>query len=186
VVNGVPVTTPLRTACDLGRLRRRRDAFVALNALAAHGAFGRIEVSIETGRFKGMRGVVQLRALARILTSAVESPAESVVLLQILDAGLPEPEAQLPILSRRGVLRYRLDLAYRSIKLAIGMTVRSTIHRRNSVSMTTGVAAISAQLGWTLVVLTKDDVYGPEPSTAAILRAAIAQAHLKVDRLALD
>lgn len=63
-VEGVAVTTPLRTAADLVR------------------------------RFKRRRGVVQLRALIDLIEPRVESARESWVLLALIDAGMPEPEPQ--------------------------------------------------------------------------------------------
>ena len=38
-IGGLRVTTPLRTACDLGRLLHRDQAFAAMDSLAGLGAF---------------------------------------------------------------------------------------------------------------------------------------------------
>ena len=63
-VLGLRVTTPLRTACDLGRLLSRDRAFAALDTMLRLGAFDAEELWAETERFRGMRGVRQLRAFA--------------------------------------------------------------------------------------------------------------------------
>ena len=49
-VQGVLVTTPLRTACDLGRLLHRDSAFAALDAMLRLGAFDRDELCDAAGR----------------------------------------------------------------------------------------------------------------------------------------
>ena len=64
-VHGVLTTTPLRTALDLGRLRHRDRAIAALlDQLLRLGVFSPEELAAELPRFKGMRGVRQLRFLA--------------------------------------------------------------------------------------------------------------------------
>ena len=52
-----------------------------------------------------------MRALIPLINPLVESPRESWVLLELIDAGLPMPEAQVWV-DRDGVPAYRLDFAY--------------------------------------------------------------------------
>jgi hypothetical protein len=170
------VTTKIRTACDLGRLRRRSDAYVALCMLARAGGFGRSELSAQLGRFKGMRGVIQLRDLVGIVETRVESHAEARVLLQIHDAGLPIPECQWVVRHQSGFELFRLDFAYPAIKLCIeydGVAFHSTaeqVHRDRE------RRAYLRRHGWLVVVLRKEHVYGSCPQTAAIVRRAIDEA----------
>lgn len=175
-IAGIPVTTALRTACDLGRLRHRRAAFVALNALAGRGGFGAAEVEIELPRFRGQRGVVQLRSLTPLVVPEVESPAESVVLLQIIDGGLPIPTAQWLVRDDRQVIIARLDFGYPEIKLAVeydGEDGHSSVEQRAH-DLRRRNRLIAA--GWTVVVLTKGQVFVPSPTTVAMVRAGIAEA----------
>lgn len=72
-IHGVRVTTPLRTACDLGRLLRRDGAFAALDAMARLGRFTLDELVAEVERFRGYRGVRQLRAFAPLTDPGAES-----------------------------------------------------------------------------------------------------------------
>ena len=97
-VGGLTVTTPLRTAWDLGRLAHRDRAIGALDALLRHGSFTRAELVGGVERFRGMRGVVQLRALAPLADPRSESPGESTLRLRWLDlTSLPPPTPQVPI-----------------------------------------------------------------------------------------
>jgi hypothetical protein len=175
-VGEVQVTSLLRTGCDLGRLLRRHNAFAAMNALAAAGRLTTSMFELELPRFGGMRGVVQFRDLAVKLEPTVESPAESVVLLQIIDAGLPTPQAQHIVRDRFGNIVARLDFAYPELLLAVeydGEIGHSTpeqqerdLRRRSRL----------AAMGWTSLVLTSADVFVPDPRTARLVRAAMEAA----------
>ena len=118
-IAGVRVTTPTRTALDLGCVLRRREAFAALNDFArVHGITQEQVLPVVTRRYAGRRGVRQLRALLPHLEPRVESPRESWTLLELIDAGLPLPEPQFWI-EIRGVPTYRLDFAYPWCRVAI-------------------------------------------------------------------
>lgn len=108
---GLLVTTPLRTALDLGCHLRRRDALAALDQFARVFGFSRDQLTREARRYRRRRGVVQLRFLIPLVDPLAESPRESWTRLEILDAGLPEPELQVWV-EEHGVPVFRLDLAY--------------------------------------------------------------------------
>lgn len=111
VVDGVRVTTPLRTALDLGCHLRQREAFAAMCLLARHHAFTAGDLVRQLPRYRGRRGVVQLRALAPLVDPRVESHREAWTLLEIIGACLPVPEPQWWV-EIDGVPAYRLDFAY--------------------------------------------------------------------------
>jgi len=109
VANGVLVTTKLRTALDLGRRLNRFHALAALDALLRAGVRHE-ELLAGVERFRGERGVVQLRALAPLADPRPESPPESVLRLHWLDAsGMPPPEPQVWV-HDGGYARYRVDV----------------------------------------------------------------------------
>lgn len=116
VVDQIRVTSPLRTACDLGRLLFRFDALAALDGFARAGVSA-AAVRRETLRFKGMRGVVMLRALTELMDPAAESPGESALRLHWVEAGLPAPVLQHRVPTGRGSA-LRLDLADPEVKYA--------------------------------------------------------------------
>ena len=119
VVEGLRVTTPLRTALDLGCLLRRREAYALLNDMCRRHDLSPDRLAAEaTRRYRRRRGVIQLRSLIPLIDLRVESPRESWTLLEIRDAGLPVPEAQVWI-QIDGVPTYRLDLCYPRYRIAI-------------------------------------------------------------------
>lgn len=117
-VHGVLVTTPLRTALDLGCTLRRREAYAALNALAGAHGLTREDFLRSLPRYRRRRGVRQLRPLVQIVEPRVESERESWVLLEIHDAALPSPEPQYWI-EIDGIPTFRLDFAYPRLKICV-------------------------------------------------------------------
>lgn len=118
VLHGVPVTTPLRTALDLGCCLRRREAFAAMVALARLHRLTSDDLVRELGRYRRRRGVIQLRGLAGLVDPRIESPREAWVFLEIADGGLPLPEPQFWIVVD-GVPTFRLDFAYPKARVCV-------------------------------------------------------------------
>lgn len=97
-IEGLQVTTALRTACDLGRLLRRDQAFAGLDSMLALELFSKAELVERVERYRGYRFVRQLRDLAPDADSRAQSPGESILRRRWLDCSdLPRPEPQLPV-----------------------------------------------------------------------------------------
>jgi hypothetical protein len=107
----VRVTTPLRTALDLGCSLPRGTAISALDMFMRLHGVTRSMLHLSLPRYRGRRGVVQLRELVELADPRSESPGESRVRLAIHDADIPAPEPQWWVFERE-VAIYRLDLAY--------------------------------------------------------------------------
>ena len=88
-IGGVKVTTPLRTALDLGCKLNRRPALAAMDALMRAHGFTHVEMRRLAVRFFRRRGVVQLRELIPLADPRAESPPESWTRLALIDHGLP-------------------------------------------------------------------------------------------------
>lgn len=109
VIDGLVATTPLRTCLDLGRLQRRDLAMAGMDALAALDLVDPAEVMASVPRFRGARGVVQLRELAPLVDGGAQSAAESALRLRWHDAGLPRAVCQAAV-TRPGRCHYFVDL----------------------------------------------------------------------------
>ncbi|GCD89830.1 DUF559 domain-containing protein [Nocardioides sp. LS1] len=159
-VHGLRVTTPLRTALDLGCCLRRREAFGAMVALAHEHGLTRAELLRELARRYGRRrGVIQARRLAALVDPRIESQREAWVFLEIAEAGLALPEPQVWI-EVDGVPTFRLDFAYRRARVAVeydgeeaheGSDQREYDERRR--------AWLRAH-GWTVIVVRAGDFTG--------------------------
>lgn len=110
-VEGVHVTTALRTASDLLRRMYRPYALAAADAFAHAGLISVDELIEHVARLKGYRGIVQARSLAAMVEPATQSPGESWQRLRMLDAGFPPPEPQFQVIDDFGRAFY-LDLPY--------------------------------------------------------------------------
>lgn len=117
-IHGLLVTTPLRTALDLGCILRRREALAALDAFCRVHGITQQELVVEAKRYTRRRGVVQLRELIGLVDPRAESARESWTRLEIHDAGLPSPTPQFWIVVD-GRPTYRLDLAYPRQRVAV-------------------------------------------------------------------
>ena len=117
VVDGIRVTTALRTALDLGRLLWRFDALSAIDGFLRIGVPHEL-LAAETGLFKGYRGVRQLRMLLPLGDGRAESPGESALRLHWYDAGLPRPELQWWVYDDLGTALYRLDITLPEVRYA--------------------------------------------------------------------
>lgn len=117
-IAGVRVTTPLRTALDLGCNLRRREAMAVLNDFARLHGITAHAIGKELPRFRRRRGVVQLRRLVPLIDARIESQRESWVWLELSDHGLPMPEPQHWI-EVDGIATYRLDFAWVAARVCV-------------------------------------------------------------------
>jgi hypothetical protein len=181
-VDGLRVTVPLRTAWDLGRLCHRDVAIGALDALLRDGSFSRLELIGGVERFRRQRGVVQLRALAAIADPRAESPSESVLRLRWIDnEDLPKPTPQVAVRDNWGKEIFRIDLGVPEIRFGAEYdgerwhsTQEAIDHDRRR------RAWLEDAEGWTIRVLKRDDVYGPNEDVARILHEGITAARRRM------
>ncbi|MEE4025815.1 DUF559 domain-containing protein [Gordonia sp. PKS22-38] len=118
-IRGVKVTSPIRTAFDLGRQRSRMQAIGDLDALAAVTPLDLDELMAFAVEHKRSRYVTVLRELIPLIDGRAESPREAALRLFMHDAGLPRPDLQVEIFDEYGMLFARCDLAYEAAKIAI-------------------------------------------------------------------
>lgn len=174
-VRGIQVTTPLRTALDLGRSLWRFDALAAMDGFVRMGV-SKQQMLQEIDRFKGFRGVVQLRDLAPLADGRAESPGESALRLHWYDAGLPPPELQWWVHDDHGVPIFRLDMAlpellfcaeYDGIEFHSDLgAVRRDVSRRDW---------LTHHRSWAIEVFRHESVYGRMGDATSRLAAAYNQ-----------
>ncbi len=109
---GMPVTTPARTAFDIGRRGPRITAAIRLDALMHATGLVAADVTPLLERHRGVRGVVALRALLPLADGGAESPPETRLRLLLVDSGLPVPATQVEVFDRFGGFVARIDLAW--------------------------------------------------------------------------
>lgn len=111
--DGLVVTTPLRTAYDLGRRSPLAEAVVAVDALGHVHRFDPHELLVLARRHLGARGSAQLPRVVELSDRRAASPMETRIRLALRSAGLPLPALQHP------VGPYELDLVYPAVRIAV-------------------------------------------------------------------
>jgi hypothetical protein len=111
-VAGMPVTTRARTAFDLGRYLPRGQAVARLDSLMHSQVFSIEDVLLLAKRYQGARGLKALRAALPLVDGGAASPQETWLRLLYIDAGLPRPTTQIPIVAGRGRLVRMADMGW--------------------------------------------------------------------------
>lgn len=116
-VAGIPVTTPVRTAFDLGRHLPRGQAVARLDALMRATPFSIEDVWLLAKRYRGARGLRRLSAALPLVDGGAASPKETWLRLLLIDAGLPVPTTQIPV-NEGWKLVAVLDMGWEELKVA--------------------------------------------------------------------
>lgn len=116
---GVLATNADRTAVELARTLRPIDGLAVLDAAIEAGVCTTTSLSTEVERHVGLRGVRRARTLIGWAEAGPDSPQESRMRLRCLEAGLPRPTVQLPVLDSRGRAHRWLDLGWEDVKVGL-------------------------------------------------------------------
>ena len=119
VVNGICVTSPVRTVFDICRSVELVDAVVLLDAVSRYGLTGPEAVSSYARARGGWRGVRRAMRACELCDPGAESPMETRLRLVLVLAGLPRPVTQFEVLGDDGRLVGRLDLGYPEVRLGV-------------------------------------------------------------------
>jgi hypothetical protein len=117
-LRGIPVTTPARTAFDLGRRGKVTSAVIRLDALMRATKIKSFDVDALADRHRGARGIAQLRTVLRLCDPGAESPQETRTRLTLIEAGLPPPRTQIEVYDG-GLLVARLDMGWEKWRVAV-------------------------------------------------------------------
>jgi len=156
-IAGIPVTTPARTAFDLGRYLRRGQALARLDALMRAAPFSVEDVMLLTKQYKGARGVAKLKAVLPLVDGGAESPQETRLRLLFIDAGLPKPTTQIAIYDEHGRYVRTIDMGWEDFM--VGAEYDGDQHRtsRTQYVKDQRVWPKLGQLGWNVVRAIKED-----------------------------
>ncbi|HEY0889115.1 MAG TPA: DUF559 domain-containing protein [Nocardioides sp.] len=160
-IGDVRVTTPLRTALDLGCRLRRREALATLNEFTRSQGVTRAMLTHELPRFRRRRGVIQLRELIGLIDPRIESQRESWVWLAIRDAGLPLPTPQVWVEDDDGRPLYRLDFAYQLCRVAVEYDgIEAHLKTPEQRQADEARRSWLRRRGWTVIVVRRGDFTG--------------------------
>lgn len=115
MAGGMLLTTPARTAFDIGRMHRADNGIPILDALMRATGLKPADVMAVADRWPAVRGAAMVRSTLALTDGGAESPQESRLRLVLVRGGLPTPETQIEFPQ----LRIRVDLGWREWKVAV-------------------------------------------------------------------
>lgn len=118
-IDGIPVSTPARTAVDLACWYPTVEAVAGIDALARVAAVKELDMRAILDRSVGRRGIVRAREAVGLFDAGAESPKESGLRVTLVQAGLPPPQTQIPVCDGYWEPFAVLDMGWPDIKVAV-------------------------------------------------------------------
>ena len=118
-VGGMNVTTPARTAFDIGRRVGLESGVQRVDALMNATDVKVSDIESVAALHPGVRGLKQLRRTLELVDGGAESPYESLTRLLFVRAGFPRPETQIPVLDEYGVVIAVIDMGWRQYLVGV-------------------------------------------------------------------
>jgi hypothetical protein len=155
-IKGIPVTSPSRTAFDLGRRPGLQTAVIRIDALARATGVTVDDVQALVGVHHGARGVKQLHRVLSLVDAGAESPQETRTRLLVMAAGLPRPHTQIEVLNDWGRVLARIDMGWPEVK--VGIEYDGSQHWTDSRIRTNDIdrTAELQRRGWILIRVSAD------------------------------
>ncbi|UMG91645.1 hypothetical protein [Nocardioides sp. TF02-7] len=181
-IDGLPVTTPIRTAWDLGRNRWVEPALSGIDQMLRLGVFSKEELIDGVARFRGMRWVTVLRVVVVIADGRAESPPESVLRLRWIQVHLPTPVPQIEVWDGPDFLA-RLDLGNEELRFAAeydGVEWHSSPEQLDHDRRRRRI--VEERGGWLVQPFVKEHLYGRNTDAERLLREGAAEARRRLGR----
>ena len=157
VVAGLPVTSPRRTAFDIGCRKPMGLAIAHLDALMRATGLKVNEVREISAMHRGARGLRQLEAVLECVDAGSQSPKETWLRLLLVKAGLPRPTTQIPVMAAAGTQMYYLDMGWPDLMVAVEYDGEH--HRLDRWQYAKDIRRSEklAQLGWIVIRVVASD-----------------------------
>jgi hypothetical protein len=173
VLDGVPVTSALRSAWDVAALESVGTAVAALDAMVRANAVRFADLCAMADDGAGRWGVTRVRRACALVDPLAESPPESRVRVACVLAGLtPVPQHEIRV---DGVRLGRVDLAFPEARLAIEYDGAYHFEETQIVRDDARIAQLIAA-GWRVIRLSAADLRDLDGVVARI-RAELARPH---------
>jgi very-short-patch-repair endonuclease len=155
---GVRCVPPARTAIDLARAYRRRDALATLDSALRSRQCTADDLAQEVLLHDGLRGVRHVRELVPLADAGAACAQESHLRLAIIDGRLPVPKTQVWARTAKGNDLYRIDMAYEDDMIGVEYDGASHLTRDRLRADRRRMNWLTAN-GWTMCYFTAADLY---------------------------
>lgn len=187
VVGRMPVTTPARTAFDLGRRPGLESAIIRIDALANATGLKAVDVERLADTRRGARGIVQMRRVLELMDSGSESPQETRTRLLLTAAGFPRPQTQIPVIDESGSFIARVDMGWEEFQVGAEYDGAQHWDDREQHAYDIDRLADLAAAGWLIIRVSRDLLrYRPHVFLARVRDAMRARGWPNADRIRLD
>jgi very-short-patch-repair endonuclease len=172
VVAGVPVTTPVRTVLDFGCWYPTMTAVAGIDALARAVDIKANDVELLARRHSGRRGIARARQALGLFDSGAQSPKESWLRVVLMQAGLPKPQTQIPVVDEFGSTTAYLDMGWEEVQVAVEYDGEQHRSDRRQYTWDVRRSEMLERLGWIVIRV----VAGDRPAEVVRrVRAALAR-----------
>ena len=181
-VNGVPVTSPARTAFDIGRRPGLRIAVIGIDALGRATGLRVDDVAPLINAHAGARGMKQLRRVLPLVDFGAESPQETRTRLALIASGLPRPQTQIVVQNDWGAVLARIDMGWEEWR--VGVEYDGAQHWTDPRVRARDIdrAAELERRGWRIVRVSAELLHDRRDILLARVRQALNDAGCPVDR----
>ncbi|WP_088413352.1 endonuclease domain-containing protein [Mycobacteroides saopaulense] len=161
VRNDMSLTTPARTAFDIGRRMPFTEALIHLDALCRATGLRAADAQKLIDRHRGARGTVQLRELLGLVDGGAESPQETRTRLVLVRGGLPMPQTQIQVIDEFGWVFARIDMGWEQWK--VGVEFDGAQHWTDPAQRAKDIERLAEleSLGWRIIRVSSDMLRRP-------------------------
>ena len=185
VGSAVPCTDPAQTFLDLAAHLELVDLVVLGDSLVARGLITVPGLVKAAARYQGPAARLA-RLAAGYVRARVESPMETRVRMLFVLAGFPEPSVNVEVLDQAGHVRYRIDLAWPDVRVAVEYDGRHHITREPQWTADLRRREELEADGWRFLVLTATDIYREPEATLDRAARVLAERGIRVGRRRTD
>lgn len=187
-MNGLRVTSPWRTWCDLADGASEVDLVILADALRKRFGNGAYRLETQLGTWSGRRGLRSLRRALSRSRDGVDSPMETRLRLIFEDAGLPEPVVNRWVTRDHGDPIHCPDLSWPAWRVAADYDgghhadrdSENDVRRRRASDwrqrQDTSRRDLLEEVGWILRVFTSFDVFRAPERAVERMRTALRMA----------
>ena len=177
----LPCTDAAQTFLDLAECLELVDLVVLGDGLVRQGHITPVGL-VKAARQHEGPGAKLARLAAGYVRAGVDSPMETRVRMLFVLAGFPEPVVNVVVFDDSGRLRYRIDLAWPTAKVAVEYDGRHHIRREEQWTYDIRRREELEADGWTFLILTATDIFRTPGSTLDRAESLLAARGIRVRR----
>lgn len=151
LVADLPVTSPVRTALDIGCWYPTTTAVAGIDSLARVTELKAIDIDLLARRYAKRRGIVQARKAVELFDPGAQSPKESWLRIVLIEAGLPRPQTQIAVINEFGSAFAYLDMGWEEVKVAVEYDGEQHRNDRRQYSWDVRRLETLERLGWIVI-----------------------------------